>query len=111
MDVITNFEPSNIASIKYHKAIGTLQLSFHNGSIHEYLNVPLETWQKLSDSEYKIKFIKLHILKQHKSLKTTKLRASELYLIALAIHVEPCDMLNALYSDLKGTLNINKTSK
>lgn len=74
MDIITNFEPSNIASIKYHNEIGTLQLSFHNGSVHEYLNVSLETWQKLSESEYKIKFLKSHILKQHKLLKTTKFK-------------------------------------
>ncbi len=32
---------------------------------------------------------------------TSKLRADELYLIALAIDVEPCEILNELYSDLK----------
>ena len=33
--------------------------------------------------------------------KTSKLRADELYLIALAIDVNPCEMLNELYGDLK----------
>ena len=32
---------------------------------------------------------------------TSKLRADELYLIALAIDVDPCEMLNELYGDLK----------
>ena len=32
---------------------------------------------------------------------TSKLRADELYLIALAIDVNPCEMLNELYGDLK----------
>lgn len=32
---------------------------------------------------------------------TTKLRADELYLIALAIDVAPCDLLEALYGELK----------
>lgn len=31
---------------------------------------------------------------------TTKLRADELYLIALAIDVDPCEMLNILYREL-----------
>jgi DNA-binding Xre family transcriptional regulator len=36
------------------------------------------------------------------STKTSaKLRAEELYLIALAIGVNPCEMLNTLYSNLK----------
>jgi len=33
--------------------------------------------------------------------RTSKLRADELYLIALAIDVNPCEMLNELYGDLK----------
>lgn len=32
---------------------------------------------------------------------TTKLRADELYLIALAIDVDPCEMLKSIFSDLK----------
>ena len=35
------------------------------------------------------------------TLKKTKLRADELYLIALAIGVKPCDILEELYSELK----------
>lgn len=31
---------------------------------------------------------------------STKLRAEELYLIALAMDVKPCEMLEALYSEL-----------
>lgn len=31
----------------------------------------------------------------------TKLKASELYLIALAIEIKPCDLLEELYSDLQ----------
>lgn len=75
MDIITNFEPSNIASIKYHEATNTLLLSFHNGNIHEYLNILPETWQALSEAEFKLKFLKKHILKQHKLIKTTKFKA------------------------------------
>ena len=33
--------------------------------------------------------------------KAAKLRANELYLIALAIDVSPCDMLTSLYGNLK----------
>jgi DNA-binding Xre family transcriptional regulator len=33
--------------------------------------------------------------------KSTKLRADELYLIALAIDVDPCDLLKTLFKDLK----------
>jgi len=32
---------------------------------------------------------------------TTKLRADELYLIALAIDVNPCDLLESLYGGMK----------
>ena len=32
---------------------------------------------------------------------TTHLRAKELYMIALAIDVDPCDMLKEIYSDVK----------
>ncbi|MBN8865824.1 MAG: helix-turn-helix domain-containing protein [Sphingobacteriales bacterium] len=32
---------------------------------------------------------------------SAKLRADELYLIALAIGVEPCEVMNTLYGDLK----------
>lgn len=32
--------------------------------------------------------------------KSTKLRAEELYLIALAMDVKPCEMLEGLYSEL-----------
>ncbi len=32
---------------------------------------------------------------------STHLRAKELYLIALAIDVDPCEMLNEIFSDLK----------
>lgn len=35
---------------------------------------------------------------------STKLRADELYLIALAMDVNPCEMLEALYGDLKGQM-------
>lgn len=31
---------------------------------------------------------------------STKLRADELYLIALAIDVDPCEVLNEIYKDL-----------
>ena len=33
--------------------------------------------------------------------KTTKVRADELYLIALAIDINPCELLEALYGGLK----------
>ena len=33
--------------------------------------------------------------------KRTKLRADELYLIALAIDVDPCEVFKAIYADLK----------
>jgi DNA-binding Xre family transcriptional regulator len=33
------------------------------------------------------------------------LRAKELYLIALAMDVNPCDMLEALYGELKASYN------
>jgi DNA-binding Xre family transcriptional regulator len=36
---------------------------------------------------------------------SAKLRADELYLIALAIGVNPCDMLDTLYGDLKEKIN------
>jgi len=38
---------------------------------------------------------------------SAKLRAEELYLIALAIDINPCDMLEAIYSDLKKDLNLS----
>lgn len=40
-------------------------------------------------------------LSQLSSNETTKLRADELYLIALAIDVDPGDLLKEVYKDLK----------
>lgn len=39
-------------------------------------------------------------LSQLSSNETTKLRADELYAIALAIDVDPCEVLNELYRDM-----------
>ena len=40
-------------------------------------------------------------LSQLSSNESTQLKAKELYLIALAIDVDPCDMLKEIYSDVK----------
>ncbi|MFD2566770.1 helix-turn-helix domain-containing protein [Pseudotenacibaculum haliotis] len=40
-------------------------------------------------------------LSQLSSNDSTKLRADELYLIALAIDVDPCEMLKEVYKDVK----------
>ena len=37
---------------------------------------------------------------------SAKLRAEELYLIALAIGVNPCDMLESIYSEFKGKIKM-----
>lgn len=40
-------------------------------------------------------------LSQLSSNTSTKLRADELYLIALAIDVDPCDMFKTIFTDLE----------
>ena len=40
-------------------------------------------------------------LSQLSSNESTQLRAKELYLIALAIDVDPCEVLNEIYSDVQ----------
>lgn len=40
-------------------------------------------------------------LSQLSSNDTTKLRADELYMIALAIDIDPCEVLNELYGDME----------
>ena len=40
-------------------------------------------------------------LSQLTSNDTTKLRADELYLIALAIDIDPCEVFKEIFSDLK----------
>ncbi|MEQ8421589.1 MAG: helix-turn-helix transcriptional regulator [Arenibacter algicola] len=40
-------------------------------------------------------------LSQLSSNETTKLRADELYLIALAIDIDPCELLKEVYKGLK----------
>jgi len=40
-------------------------------------------------------------ISQLSSNETTKLRADELYLIAMAIDVDPCEVLNIVCKDLK----------
>lgn len=40
-------------------------------------------------------------LSQLSSTETTKLRADELYAIALAIDVDPCEVLKELYADVQ----------
>ncbi|WP_435139072.1 helix-turn-helix domain-containing protein [Formosa sp. A9] len=47
-------------------------------------------------------------LSQLSSNESTKLRADELYLIALAIDEDPCDILNEVYKDLQLPNNIFK---
>jgi hypothetical protein len=73
MEILQNLEQSNIASINYHNETCTLLILFHNGNIHKYINVSEETWQALTLADHKLKYLKSHILKQHKLQKDDRL--------------------------------------
>jgi len=52
----TKVESSNIASIGYDQNATTLEIEFHNGSVYQYFEVPLEVYQNFIQAESKALF-------------------------------------------------------
>ncbi len=44
MEIVSNFESSNIEKIGYEKNQSLLQVWFHNGSSYQYFDVPEAVW-------------------------------------------------------------------
>jgi len=54
-------DSTNISSIGYDEDLTTLEVEFHNGSVYQYLDVPLHVFEGLRDADSKGKHFAQHI--------------------------------------------------
>lgn len=64
--IYVEIKSSNLKSATYHTDAKTLSVTFQNGSIYEYYDVPWEVFTKLRRSESQGKFLNTHINKEYK---------------------------------------------
>ncbi|QOD62742.1 KTSC domain-containing protein [Ochrobactrum sp. MT180101] len=55
------FESSNVQSIRYNEATSTLEVTFHNGGMYEYYDVPAHVSQEFENSASKGQYLSAHI--------------------------------------------------
>lgn len=63
-ETYNSFESSNIAEIRYDDSSLTLEVSFHNGGVYQYFDVPSHIWESFKTAESQGKFL-------HQSIKGT----------------------------------------
>lgn len=69
MENFSAFESSNISLLSYDTATGTLQVTFHNGSIYQYFDVPANKWEDFKRAGSKGQFLHQQIKDQHRFVK------------------------------------------
>jgi len=57
----TPVSSTNINSIGYDSATQTLEISFHNGEVYQYSNVPEAIYTELMSAESKGRYFHIHI--------------------------------------------------
>ena len=61
MEIVSNFESSNIQKIGYDEGQSTLQIWFLNGTAYQYFEVPSGVWEAFKTAESKGKFLQSSI--------------------------------------------------
>jgi hypothetical protein len=56
---------SNLITVGYDDAVGTLEVEFQSGKVYQYMNVPAQIYQGLMTASSKGEFFHDHILKQY----------------------------------------------
>lgn len=69
MEHFSAFESSNISLISYDATTETLEVTFHNGAIYQYLDVSSTKWDEFKLADSKGKFLHQQIKNQHRFLK------------------------------------------
>jgi hypothetical protein len=69
MEHFSAFESSNISLISYDASTETLQITFHNGSVYQYFDVPSNKWEEFKHADSKGKFLHQQIKNQHRFVK------------------------------------------
>ncbi|TBF70353.1 KTSC domain-containing protein [Rhizobium leguminosarum] len=57
----SQFESSNIKEIKYDDAISTLEITFNNGGVYQYYDVPLHVSHEFENAASKGQYLAAHI--------------------------------------------------
>jgi hypothetical protein len=63
---------SNLASVGYDASHGILEIEFLNGSIYQYLNIPLHIYEGLMNASSHGRYFDTHIKKVGYSYRRTK---------------------------------------
>lgn len=69
--ITVGINSSNLKSATYETEVKTLSVTFKNGSIYEYYDVPWEIFTKLRMAESQGKFMNQHVNKTFKYKKVT----------------------------------------
>ena len=64
MEIVSNFESSNVSEIGYENSTLTLEVKFHNGGVYQYFDVPQHIWEAFKAADSKGKFL-AHNIKGH----------------------------------------------
>jgi len=57
MEIVSNFESSNVSEIRYESSTSTLEVVFHNGGTYQYFDVPDHIWEAFKAADSKGKFL------------------------------------------------------
>lgn len=61
MEVVSNFESSNVSEIRYESSSSTLEVVFHNGGTYQYFDVPENIWEAFKYADSKGQFLAQNI--------------------------------------------------
>ena len=60
-ETFNNFTSSNIVSLRYDSTTSTLEVSFHNGGLYHYYDVPPQIWEALKVASSQGQYLAAHI--------------------------------------------------
>lgn len=60
-ETFNNFTSSNISVLRYESTNQILEVSFHNGGVYQYFDVPSQVWERFKTAESQGKYLHEHI--------------------------------------------------
>ena len=66
MEIVNNFESSNISEIRYESSTSTLEVEFQNGGNYQYFDVPEHIWEAFKAADSKGQFLSQNIKGQYR---------------------------------------------
>jgi KTSC domain len=58
---ISNVDSSNIAALRYNEADQVMEVTFHNGGVYQYFDVPQHVWQGMLDASSKGSYLHANV--------------------------------------------------